>query len=103
VGNTKGAIASGRTNPPRDLYPSTFVISEGLPNSTNWNNKRSLVTGHLLRKWDNGNSSSVLNSVPLVSGDNSSSDFGYYRTEIVTLGLRTLGVSRGLPGRIPIV
>ena len=47
----------------------------------------------------NGNHSSVFNPIPLTSGDGG--DLGYYRAEIVTLGLCMVSVSRGLPGRVP--
>jgi len=57
----------------------------------------------MTRGRDNINSLSILKSIPLASGDYSSGDFGYYRTEIVTLGLRVLGMSRGLPGCVPII
>ena len=85
-----------------------FVLK--LPKSKQPARQRLLVERHdrtsvgsVTRGGDNWNSSSILDSIPLAGGDNSSGDFGYYRTETVTLGLRMLGVSRGLPGWVPVV
>ena len=44
------------------------------------------------------NPSSVLNSIPLTSGDRS--DRGHYCAEIITLELRVVSVSGGLPHRV---
>ena len=47
----------------------------------------------------NRNPSSVLNSIPLTSGDGS--EFGHHRAEIIALEFRMVSVSGGLPGRAP--
>ena len=53
------------------------------------------------------NSSSVLDSISLTSGDSTSSgddsNLVHYCAEFVTLGLHVLSVGGGLPGCIPVV
>jgi len=64
---------------------------------------RSLVLVGRHYRQNNGNSSSVLNSILLVSGNNCGRNLGNYSAKIIALGLRMLGVSGGVPGCEPTV
>ena len=86
------------------LYAGTsrFSVSEVPPDGVNRDKARQGDdTTLMLHTNRNRNPSSVLNSIPLTSGDGS--DLGHYCAEIVTLELRTVSVGGGLPGRVPAI
>lgn len=80
----------------------TALVSEGLLSPTR-GSKWSFTYTSVTHGGDNKNPLGVLNSIPLASGDSSSGNLGHYCAEIVTLGLRMLGTSGGLPGCVPII
>lgn len=63
--------------------------------------RQRVLTTAKLSLQHNTNPSSAFYSVPLTGSDDS--DLGYHCTEVITVGLRVLGVSGELPGCEPLV
>jgi len=85
------------------LYPGVFSVSEE-PRGGDSKDKVCQGIGttrmlHTDRKYTN--SSTVFNSISPTSGDGS--DLGHYRAKIITLRLRMLSASGGLPGCVPVI
>jgi len=87
------------------LEAGEFSISERPSDGSNWDKAQQGIVTTLIVHMERTktNSSSVCNPIFLTGGNNSGSDFGHYRAEIIVFGFRILSASGGLSRCIPIV